>query len=108
MVDHTQYAYRVLWSEEDGEYVALCAEFPSLSYLASSQIEALTGLVDLVSDVVADMQANGERVPKPLAIKTYSGKFQVRLPPEDHRRLAIEAAENGVSLNRLAASKLAS
>ncbi len=30
-----QYAYRVIWSEEDQEFVGLCAEFPSLSWLDS-------------------------------------------------------------------------
>ena len=33
MVDHKHYTYRVTWSDDDEEYVALCAEFPSLSYL---------------------------------------------------------------------------
>jgi predicted HicB family RNase H-like nuclease len=41
-----------------------------------------------------------------LALKKFSGRFIVRVPPELHRRLAIEAAESGVSLNRLAADKL--
>ncbi|MGV7292077.1 antitoxin HicB, partial [Mycobacterium kansasii] len=27
------YTYRVEWSPEDGEWVGLCAEFPSLSWL---------------------------------------------------------------------------
>ncbi|RJR51172.1 MAG: toxin-antitoxin system HicB family antitoxin [Desulfobacteraceae bacterium] len=31
----------------------------------------------------------------------------VRVPPEVHRRVAVQAAEAGVSLNRLASSKLA-
>jgi predicted HicB family RNase H-like nuclease len=30
----------------------------------------------------------------------------VRIPPELHRRLTLEAAEAGVSLNRLASAKL--
>lgn len=29
--DRDHYTYRVNWSGEDGEYVGLCAEFPSLS-----------------------------------------------------------------------------
>jgi len=41
------------------------------------------------------------------ASKHFSGKFIVRVPPEVHRRLALEASENGVSLNRLASAKLA-
>jgi len=106
MVDHKQYTYRVIWSEDDGEFVALCAEFPSLSFLAPQQSAALEGLVDLVRDVVADMAANGETVPAPLTGKRYSGKFQVRVPPEQHRSLAIKAAEQGISLNRLVSSML--
>ena len=31
-----RYTYRVTWSEEDKQFVGLCAEFPSLSWLASS------------------------------------------------------------------------
>ncbi len=106
MVDHKHYTYRVTWSEQDGEYVALCAEFPSLSYLASDQAAALSGLIELVGEVAMDMAANDEKVPMPLADRTYSGKFQVRIPPGQHRHLAMEAAEQGISINRLVSSKL--
>lgn len=104
-VDH--YTYRVTWSPEDGEHVGLCAEFPSLSWLAGEPVAALQGIRQLVSDVVAEMQASGEAIPTPLAEKHYSGEFRVRIPPELHRALAMQAAEQGVSLNRLASSKLA-
>jgi predicted HicB family RNase H-like nuclease len=45
-------------------------------------------------------------VPEPIALRHYSGKFTVRIPPDLHRRLALEAAESGISLNRLASAKL--
>lgn len=61
----------------------------------------------MVAESVADMRANGEEVPVALAEKHYSGEFRVRVPPEVHRALAIQAAEQGVSLNRLASAKLA-
>lgn len=102
-----RYTYRVTWSDEDKEYVGLCAEFPSLSWLARTPEAALKGIRKVVADVVKDMQGNGEPLPEPIASKQYSGKFMVRVPPEVHRRLAIQAAESGVSLNRLASSKLA-
>jgi len=57
----------VTWSSEDDEFVATCVEFPSLSWLASSQVEALSGLGDLIAETVADMQGRGETVPQPLA-----------------------------------------
>ena len=101
-----RYTYRVTWSEDDNEYVGLCAEFPSLSWLAQTPETALKGIRKLVADVVKDMHDNGETVPEPIASRHYSGKFMVRVPPEVHRNLAIKAAESGVSLNRLASSKL--
>ena len=106
ILENDRYTYRVTWSEEDNEYVGLCAEFPSLSWLASTPEEALKGIRQTVADVVADMETGGELVPEPIAIKQYSGKFMVRIPPELHRHLALEAAEAGVSLNRLASAKL--
>ncbi|GJM41397.1 MAG: hypothetical protein DHS20C20_16790 [Ardenticatenaceae bacterium] len=107
MLEPDRYTYRVTWSEEDGEYVGLGAEFPSLSWLDESPETGLNGIRLVVADVVADMVANGENAPDPIAVRQYSGKFLVRIPPDLHRRLALEAAEAGVSLNRLASAKLA-
>jgi predicted HicB family RNase H-like nuclease len=52
------------------------------------------------------MREQGEEPPEPIALKHYSGKFMVRVPPEVHRDLALKAAEAGISLNRLASAKL--
>ena len=101
-----RYTYRVTWSENDEEYVGLCAEFPSLSWLAKKPEIALKGIRDIVADIVKDMRKTGEKAPQPLAQKNFSGKFMVRVPPEIHRDLAIQAAESGISLNRLANAKL--
>jgi len=108
MISETdKYTYRVTWSEEDSEFVGLCAEFSKLSWLASSPEEALKGIRSVVNDCIEDMAENGEDIPKPIATRQYSGKFMVRIPPEVHRHLATQAAEAGVSLNRIASAKLA-
>lgn len=104
-VDH--YTYRVTWSSEDNEFVGLVAEFPLLSWLSAKQVDALVGIRNLASDVVADLESSGETIPTPLADRVYSGEFKLRIPPELHRALAIEAAEEKVSLNRLVSSRLA-
>ena len=101
-----KYTYRVMWSEEDGEYVGLCAEFPSLSWLAETQEAALVGIRDTVKQAIQDMKSTGEPIPQPLATRRYSGKFTVRVPPEVHRKLQIQAAESNVSINRLVSAKL--
>ena len=101
-----KYTYRVTWSEDDSEYVGLCAEFQSLSWLAKTPEKALSGIRKVVDDVVRDMHKHGESIPDPISSRHYSGKFMVRVPPQVHQKLAIQAAEFGVSLNRLASAKL--
>ena len=104
--DH--YTYRVTWSAEDEEYVGLCTEFPSLSWLARTPEDALAGIRRIVKAALRDLNDAGELIPTPLSVKHYSGQFRVRIPPEVHRSLALQAAEQGVSLNRLASAKLSS
>jgi len=106
LLENDRYTYRVTWSEEEREYVGLCAEFPSMSWLARTPEAALKGIRKVVAEVVRDMEEGGEPVPEPIASRQYSGKFLVRVPPDVHRKLALQAAEAGVSLNRLASSKL--
>ena len=101
-----RYTYRVTWSEEDDEFVGLCAELPSLSWLENSPEKALSGIRKLVRSTIADLKKSKEVVPDPISTRTYSGKFMVRVPPDVHRMLAIKAAESGVSINRLVSSKL--
>jgi predicted HicB family RNase H-like nuclease len=101
-----RYSYRVVWSEDDREYVGLCAEFPSLSWLGKTPESALKGIREVVEGVIKDMKHTGEEIPQPISGKRYSGKFMVRVPPEVHRSLAVQAAEAGISLNRIVGAKL--
>jgi predicted RNase H-like HicB family nuclease len=62
--DH--YTYRVSWSPNDAEHVACCAEFPSLSWLAEDDNDALRGIKAVVQEVIAEMMASGEPLPRPI------------------------------------------
>lgn len=106
--DVRRYSYRVLWSPDDGEYLATVLEFPSLSWLDPDQGAALHRLVEVVAGVVEDLTAAGEEVPQPFTERSYSGTIYVRTSAAVHRRLVMEAAENHVSLNQWAAQRLAS
>lgn len=102
-----KYTYRVMWSEEDEEFIGLCAEFPSLSWLATTSEKALKGIRNIVNECIVDMANNNEEIPIAISSRQFSGKFMIRIPPDVHRHLTIEAAESGVSLNRIASAKLA-
>jgi len=80
--------------------------FPSLSWLDQTPESALKGVREIVESVIKDMKLTDEEIPQPIAGKRYSGKFMVRVPPEVHRNLAMQASESGVSLNRIVGAKL--
>lgn len=101
-----RYSYRVFWSEEDGEHVAVCAELPGLSWLDKKAERALSGVLRAAREAVELLREKGDPVPEPLLDRRYSGTFKVRIPPEVHRRLVLEAEEQMVSLNRLVSAKL--
>ena len=73
-MDINKCTYQVLWSEEDQEYVATVAEFPSLSWLDADRQQAEQSLLDLVVEVVEDIEASGEVAPIPLGNRCYSDK----------------------------------
>jgi len=106
MLKAEDYTYRVFWSERDGAYVATVAEYPSLSSIEDSQKAAFAGIVDLVADTLDEMKESGEVPPQPLAKREYSGNIRLRMPKEQHRRVAMEAAEQGVSINQLLVSRV--
>ena len=108
MVNTDLYTYRVHWSKDDDAFIATAAELPSLSWIADTPREALDGMLTLVREVASEMAASGETPPTPIATREFSGRFLVRVPPETHRELALAAAEQHVSLNRLAATRLVS
>ena len=60
----SDYAYRVEWSPADNEFVGLVAEFPSLSWLAPTEDEALRGIIKVVEQIAADDPDTGGRGPR--------------------------------------------
>ena len=97
--DVSHYAYRVVWSVEDQEFVATCAEFPSLSWLAPDRLEALGGLHARGREGGDGLETEGAEIPQPLAERQFSGKLNLRLGSDLHRRVALAAAEAGLSIN---------
>ena len=100
------YTYRVRWSREAGEYVGTIAELPSLSWLSPDRTEAFAGIQQLAADAVADMLGYGETPAggdrRPRLLRQVHGPDPARAP----RQLAIDAAEQHVSLNRLISGRL--
>ena len=111
LAHYTALRYPVLLTlvSDDGEdYWA--AEFPDLPGCladgrtpdeAVENAEAAKGIW-----IEAELEA-GRAVPEPAGDRDYSGRFVVRIPRSLHRRLALTAQREGVSLNQQVVSRLA-
>ena len=106
MYKESDYSYRISFSKEDDEFVATVLEFPLLSYLDKTQTGALEGINEVVRKAMEIYAEDGQELPEPLALKKYSGKFALRMTPQQHQRVATEAAEQGVSINQLLVSRI--
>jgi predicted HicB family RNase H-like nuclease len=101
------YTYRAEWSPEAGEYVGICIEFPSRYSRAPTAHGAIEGVQRVIAEEVADLVARGAKPPPSITDRRYSGSFMVRTSAVLHSRLAVEAYEQGVSLNQWVVQKLA-
>ena len=101
-----QYLYTVGWSEEDNAFVARIAEFPSLAAHGATQEEALREIRDVVNFVLNDLKEADEPIPEPFGKRSFSGRLVLRMPEYMHRQLALEAMQQGISLNQLLNLKL--
>jgi predicted HicB family RNase H-like nuclease len=104
--DVNHYLFSVGWSHPDQVYIARVAEFPSLAAHGESLESALQELKALLQDVILDLITHQEPVPEPMGQKNFSGRLNLRMPEQLHRRLAIEAAQQGISLNQMINLKL--
>ena len=102
-----RYTYRAEWCLTHDEYIATCTELPFLTRRAPTGQEAIAAIEAAVDEHLKDMQASGEEVPPPLTERNFSGAFVVRTSRELHIRLALEAAEQRVSMNHWVVQKLA-
>jgi len=100
------YLYTVGWSEEDAVYIGRVSEFSLLAAHGDTPQAALDEIMNVVRIVLEDLRESGEYVPAPFSARQFSGKLNVRMPPALHRRLSVEAAQQGTSLNNFINSKL--
>lgn len=100
------YLYSVGWSEADDAFIARVAEFPSLAAHGDTQEDALREIKDVVGFVLNDLKESNETIPEPFGKRSFSGRLVLRMPEYMHRQLALEALQQGISLNQLLNLKL--
>jgi len=101
-----KYRFEFNWSPEDNAYVVRVPELEGCVTHGDTPEEALAMAEDAIEAYLESLKKHGEKIPQPLAEKTFSGKIPLRIDPSLHRTLAIQASIEDKSLNRLIEEKL--
>ncbi len=94
-------------TDESGTYYhSTVLELDGCQSSGDTYEEAYSGIIEAMEGYIETKLENGFQVPLPVGDDAYSGKFVVRLPKTLHQKLAMEASQEGVSLNQYALYKL--
>ena len=99
---------RPLSAEEGGGYLAEVYDLPGCSADGDNEFEALEAVADAIAGWIKTAQELGRPVPEPSRWPSYSGRFVQRVPKHLHANLARRAKLEGVSMNTLVTTMLAS
>lgn len=94
-----KYSINMAWSDEDESYVANIPEFPYLSAFGDTPEEAAEEAKLAAEGIIAVMLEDGEVLPEPQKLKTFSGQTRLRMPVSLHERLTLAAEREKVSFN---------
>ena len=95
-----QYLKIVEWSEEDQCYIGSVPGWIGVCCHSDDEQDAYRQLCQIVDEWIKIYEEDGRPLPVETAVRSYSGKFMLRLDPNLHKQLAIHAARHGVSLNK--------
>lgn len=94
-----KYKIDLIWDEEDKIYVARVPELEGCMSHGKTEILALKNVEKAIEGWIATAKELQMKIPKPITQRNFSGQFNVRIPKDVHRELALKAAEAKVSLN---------
>ena len=97
MMEHNGYYARIEYSEEDQCFFGEIAGITDVISFEGENIDELKmAFAEAVEDYLNLCRQQGKEPQK-----LYKGSFNVRINPELHKRAAILAASDGISLNQL-------
>lgn len=85
---------------EDGGFFVSIPDLPGCFSQADTMVEAYEIILDAKKAWIEVALETGETIPEPSDEKKHSGKMLLRIPPELHSELALNADLQGVSLNQ--------
>jgi len=104
MLEYKGYTGRVEFDDDAGLFHGEVLNTRDvITFQGESVAEIKEAFCESIDDYLDFCDQRGESPEKP-----FSGRFMVRMPPELHRQLYLEAKRDGKSLNQLVAERLSS
>ena len=109
MKTHGEYPFTILPLPEGdgGGFLAEVPDLPGCVADGATVEEALHEIEDAINAWIKTAIEFGDPIPKPSISSNFSGQWRMRVPKHLHAALTLQAKEEGVSLNMLAATLLA-
>lgn len=95
------YRIEIMPDTLEGGYIAQCPELPGCITYGDTQEESLHNLTDAKKVWLSAALEDDITIAEPSHTnKSYSGQFKLRLPKQLHKQLALQAEQEGVSINQ--------
>lgn len=100
----TNYPLRVYLEKYDGDpyWIAEFIDYPECKGSGKTRAEAITSADSALESLFLVLEEDHEELHEPTdyAAQKYNGRVTLRLSPYLHKRMALFAIENGISLNQ--------
>jgi antitoxin HicB len=105
-----QLPYTIVIEREDDQdvyYVARILELDGLLMTGDTPEQAVAELEAVKKEWIESYLELGNKMPKPLKSRKYSGQYRIRMEPSLHESLSMLAELEGISLNQFMVTRLA-
>lgn len=100
------YLIQLISDESGNYYYGRVLELDGCQSTGETFEKAYNNLLEAMEGWLEVKIEHNDSIPEPLVDESYSGKFVVRIPKSLHKKLAIEAEQEGISLNQYTMYKL--
>ncbi|MGE0052940.1 MAG: type II toxin-antitoxin system HicB family antitoxin [Hyphomicrobium sp.] len=98
---------RVVMPDTDGSFIGEIVEFPGCVATGETATEALQSLERVAAGWLEIALEKGQKIPDPINVGSFSGITSVRLGKSLHRKAALGASRENVSLNQFIVTSVA-
>ncbi len=98
--------HRRLYQDDEGDWIAEVDDLPGCIADGKTPDEAIANSREAMRVWMESRISSGLDIPEPSIADDYSGRILLRMPKYIHRRLAIQAQQEGSSLNQFIVSLL--